>query len=134
MDFSSIGLFRLVSQRLDWLTQRQDLLAQNIANADTPGYQPREMRPFAAHLDGASGSMMPAATHARHIAPIASGTGGSQSSERLNDVYETAPTGNAVVLEQQMVRVSETAMQHQFALNLYRKHVGMIRLALGRGR
>ncbi|NNG03342.1 MAG: flagellar basal body rod protein FlgB [Inquilinus sp.] len=134
MDFSSIGLFRLVSQRLDWLTRRQDVLAQNIANADTPSYRPRDLRPFAAHLDAATGPVTPAATHPGHIDPVAAGNGAAPSSERQNDVYETAPTGNAVVLEQQMVRVSETAMQHQLALNLYRKHVGMIRLALGRGR
>ena len=49
------------------------------------------------------------------------------------DAYEVSPSGNAVVIEQQMMKVAETATQHELALQLYAKHVGMLRLALGRG-
>lgn len=135
MDFSNLGLFKLITRRIDWLSQRQEVLARNIANADTPGFRPLDLSPFSAHLSGAGGPP-PAmvTTDAAHIQP--KGTRASQSSDtdRIDDIYEASPTGNEVILEQQLIRVSETAMQHQLALNLYRKHAGMIRAALGRGR
>ncbi|MEE8272751.1 MAG: flagellar basal body protein [Alphaproteobacteria bacterium] len=134
MDFSNLGLFRLISQRMDWLNQRQSVLAENIANSDTPDYRPNDLAPFKTHLAGAGGaSLAPTTTHAAHLGPAA-GQGGAAATEPQGDVYEVSPTGNEVVLEQQMLRVAETAMQHQLAINLYRKHVGMIRTALGRGR
>ncbi len=72
-------------------------------------------------------------THAGHLRPDAAKASQSSGTERIDDIYEASPTGNEVILEQQLIRVSETAMQHQLALNLYRKHAGMIRSALGRG-
>ncbi len=134
MDFSNLGLFKLISRRIDWLNDRQEVLARNIANADTPDYRPQDLRPFAEHMARAGGpTLSVAATHSGHIQPTASRTARPVSTADVNDVYETSPTGNEVVLEQQLIRVSETAMQHQLALSLYRKHVGMIRTALGRG-
>ncbi len=59
--------------------------------------------------------------------------GGEAKVQRSEDVYEVKPSGNAVNVEQQMMLVAETAMDHQLALNLYQKHLGMIRTALGRG-
>ena len=78
-------------------------------------------------------SLPVAATHSGHIQPVNARTAQPAGTDAIDDVYEVSPTGNEVVLEQQLIRVSETAMQHQLALSLYRKHVGMIRTALGRG-
>ncbi|MBT7747468.1 MAG: flagellar basal-body rod protein FlgB, partial [Alphaproteobacteria bacterium] len=50
------------------------------------------------------------------------------------DVYETSPDGNSVVLEQQLMKVTETKMDYELMTNLYRKHMGMLRTALGRGK
>ena len=134
MDFSNLGLFKLITRRIDWLNSRQEVLAKNIANADTPDYRPQDLRPFAEHLARTGGATLATATtHSGHIQPVASRTARTAGSDDIDDVYEASPTGNEVVLEQQLIRVSETAMQHQLALNLYRKHVGMIRTALGRG-
>lgn len=134
MDFSNLGLFKLITRRIDWLNGRQEVLAKNIANADTPGYRPEDLRPFAEHLARTGGPSLPVtATHSGHIQPVNSRTARPGATDNIDDVYEASPTGNEVVLEQQLIRVSETAMQHQLALSLYRKHVGMIRTALGRG-
>ena len=134
MDFSNLGIFKLITSRIDWLNDRQEVLAKNIANADTPNYRPQDLRPFAEHLARSGGTPMNvAATHSGHIQPLAARNARPGVAGDIEDVYETSPTGNEVVLEQQLIRVSETAMQHQLALSLYRKHVGMIRTALGRG-
>lgn len=134
MDYSNLGIFKLITRRIDWLNNRQEVLAKNIANADTPDYRPQDLRPFAEHLARTGGpTLNTATTHAGHIQPVAAGRARMAGSDDFKDVYETSPTGNEVILEQQLIRVSETAMQHQVALGLYRKHVGMIRTALGRG-
>lgn len=134
MDFSNLGLFKLITRRIDWLSQRQEVLAGNIANADTPGYRPLDLNPFSDHLSRAGGpSRGMVTTHAGHLRPDTAHAVQDSGTDRIDDVYEASPTGNEVVLEQQLIRVAETAMQHQLALNLYRKHAGMIRAALGRG-
>lgn len=136
MDYSQLGLFRLTAQRFRWLEQRQEVLAQNIANADTPGYLPNDLIPFERHLAQQAragvGHLAPTVTQSGHLP----GRGGGEETPeaRMRDVYDVAPSGNEVVLEQQLMQVTETAMQHQMASGLYRKHLGMIRMAITRGR
>ena len=67
MDPTRTGPIALAETRLRWLDARQRVLAQNVANADTPGYRPSDMRPFAQALAGAQGVM--AQTDPRHLAP-----------------------------------------------------------------
>ena len=128
-------LFRLLAARLGWLEQRQGLLASNIANADTPDYQPRDLREtdFARLLTrGANqaGQLQVARTDQGHLIgrPVARL---SLDGHRQDAVFETAPDGNAVVLEEQMAKATQTALDFQLTTNLYRKYLGMVRLALG---
>ncbi|MCB9948877.1 MAG: flagellar basal body rod protein FlgB [Rhodospirillaceae bacterium] len=131
MDLNQFGTFRMIAGRLDWLSQRQVVLAQNIANADTPGYQAQDIQPFADVVARTMpGQLTPAQTQAGHMAGT-SGTPGARVSP-LRSPYEVSPSGNTVVLEQQLMQLTDTAAQHRLALNLYRKHVGMIKMALGR--
>jgi len=64
MDLNEIPLFRALGQRMSWLTRRQEVLAQNIANADTPGYVPRDLDPldFDALVRGSSKRLSAAST------------------------------------------------------------------------
>ena len=132
MDAASPELFDALKQRLRWLGQRQEVLARNIANSDTPGYRPRDLKPFA--LSGLAAEPRQAvalyATDAGHL-------GGRRrdpaafASRRDRAPYETAPAGNAVVLEEQMAKINETTVSHQLATGLYRKHLAMIKTATG---
>lgn len=132
MDLHQLSLFRLVSDRLGYTSQRQAVLAENVANADTPGYRPRDLEPFSAHLAREAQTPLPmAATSPQHLVPAH--TAEPMAAEAARDVYEVAPAGNEVVLEQQMMEMGANARDHQLALNLYRKHAAMIRMALGRG-
>lgn len=132
MDFSQLSFFRLVGQRLDYLSQRQAVLAENIANADTPGYRPNDLEPFAAQVARASRSQtLPMArTHPGHI-DAAAGRQEPADARTMAGAYEVSPSGNEVALEQQMISVTQNAMDHQLALNLYRKQAGMVRMAIG---
>lgn len=132
MDLSQLGLFRLMAGKMDYLTQRQSVLAQNVANADTPDYRPNDLKPFDFRTALAeTTTLSPRLTHTSHL----SGTLRDQGPAKVEPVrrpYETKPDGNAVVLEEQMVKVADTAMDYETMLNLYRKNVGLIRTALGR--
>ncbi len=128
MDIPGDPLLALTERRLGWLESRQRVLAQNIANADTPGYQPRDLRSFAQLLSPRGGGVTLARTQAGHIGP----SGGANAARADHAVTERTPDGNAVSLDQQAVRMAETDTAHALAINLYRRYAAMYRTALGR--
>jgi flagellar basal-body rod protein FlgB len=128
-------LFRLLSARMDWLGQRQGVLNRNIANADTPDFAPKDLRAadferLAAGVAGRPSRLALAASDPRHLSGRPAARLGLDGKAQ-RPVYEVAPAGNAVVLEEQMTRAAETALDFQLMTNLYRKQVGMVRTALG---
>ena len=132
MDLSKLRLFSMVNKRLTWLNQRQNVLARNIANADTPSYRARDLKPqeFSRHLKPGNLNLQPTKTHDTHMVSAQKARPHRDAADRKN--YEIALSGNAVVMDEQLMKVGETTMQHQLATNLYRKHVSMIKVALGR--
>lgn len=133
MNLNSIPLFAMLSERMSWLNQRQQVLANNIANADTPGYKPNDLVPvdFEGLALDASRRITIARTDVRHLVSGANSSGPFRVTEQTG-TYETAPSGNAVVLEEQLMKVSQTVMDHRITAGLYAKHLGMIRMVLGR--
>lgn len=133
MELGKIPVIRMLTDKMRWLEHRQRVLAQNIANADTPGYAPQDLKPldYRPTVRRESFKLQLAVTNASHI------PGRNQQSavgveEKSRDNYETSPSGNAVVLEEQLLKVADNAATHQLMINLYRKQVGMFRIALGR--
>ena len=124
---ADIGLFRLAEQRLAWLGRRQELLAQNVANANTPGYQPRDLSPFAKALAAAGSGGALTRTDAKHMAAASSAQAGRPVRPR-----ERAPDGNSVSMEDQLTKGADTSSTQELVANLYRKYNGMFRTALGR--
>lgn len=127
MDLTSTDLFSLAEQRLDWVGRRQQLLAQNVANANTPGYEARDLKPFAALL--ASKAVSLAATSPLHLAALSDPAEEDQAAV----VAERAPDGNAVSLDTELTKLADTDGMHELATDLYTKYLGMFRLALGKG-
>jgi len=129
-----LNIFAVLSKRMDWLGQRQKVLADNIANADTPNYEPRDLNPSEFHriLRNQSPDLNPSATHATHLQGTAL-RGGPARVERQGKTWETSPSGNAVVLEEQLLKVQKTQSDYQLMVNLYRKHMDMFRTALRGG-
>lgn len=133
MDLQGIGLFRMITQQLRWLGQRQDVLARNVANADTPGYQARDLVPVAfGDAMRQATSMRPAVTQAGHLAGKVADPAAAQTKALVP--WEVSPDGNGVVLEQQMTALAETQANYQMATELYRKQVAMLKLAIGSNR
>ncbi len=125
MASTGIALFDLADRRLAWVGERQKVLAQNVANADTPGWKARDVEAFAARLGRAGAAL--ARTEPGHLAP-APGAAGQQAARRAT----RAPDGNTVALDVQLARVAETETAHELTTELYRKYLGFFRTALGR--
>lgn len=127
MDTTQPGLFRLADARLAWLDRRQTLLAQNIANADTPGYRPRDLVPFAASLDIAN------VTLARTDPLDLPGPRDALAGSLTVRPQEVAPDGNAVSMEDELSKVAGTQTAQELTVNLYTSWLGMFRTVLDRG-
>lgn len=133
MNLNKIPLFAMLSQRMSWLNQRQAVLANNIANADTPGYKPRDVETvdFSRLVAEASRGISISTTNIKHLSGSIRSSGAFRVSVQSN-IYETTPSGNSVVLEEQLMKVSQTVMDHRITAGLYAKHLGMLKMALGR--
>lgn len=118
--------FALAATRLDYIAQRQQVLAQNIANADTPAYTARDLAPFSAYLGAVPAA--PARTDPAHLAgtlpPIALST--PQPAERAAD-------GNAVNIETELTKVADGEQQQALVGNLWKSTMNLYLAALGRG-
>jgi len=132
MDLSQMTLFKMARQKMSWLGQRQSVLAQNIANANTPSYRSKELEAldFKRELSAQRPVRM-AATTGNHLHGTVVPPEHRIEKDRLRDVYEVNPDGNSVVMEEQLMKVSDTQVQYQLATNLYHKNLKMFRMALG---
>ena len=131
MGIADIPIFSMLRTRMEWHQSRQKVLAENVANADTAGYRPRDLvapnfeRETQRPVIGVSLST----TAGGHVAggasdqtPFRSRSGG----------YEVRPTGNAVSLEEQMMKVAANQMDFQAATSLYSHSLNLIKTALGK--
>jgi len=123
-----IGVFDLAERRLAWANKRQAVLAQNIANANTPHYQPRDVKPFAAALHRLT-AVEPTLTQPNHIG---SSSSAAPPGEIVRRSHARSPDGNAVALDEQLVQVANMATTHTLVTSIYKKYLGMFGIALGR--
>lgn len=132
MDLSQVPLFAALSQRMAWLTERQTVLAQNVANADTPGYVAQDLPEpdFRKYLAQSTSKVALATTQPGHLTVAPS----LASSAAVPDKSDTATGKNHhVSLEDQMVKVSQTANDYAVAATVYRANLGMVKTVLGHG-
>lgn len=127
-------LFQLLSARASFLQARHAVLTQNVANADTPRYQPKDLvEPnFVKMLNLQPQGAAPVAlqrTRGDHLAglPAVSATPRRQQM----DGFEVAPAGNAVLIEEQLRHLGNAERGYQLATSVYGKYVGLLRTAIG---
>lgn len=123
--FSRLELTRMAQGLAAHAGTRLGVIAQNIANADTPGYRTRDIADFATTY-GATAQQM-RATRPGHLQ---TGTGG-KTTESFASGGDAAPNGNDVSLELEMVKAASTRQEHEMALAIYRATSGVIRASLG---
>ena len=128
MDPTRIGIFDLAQQRMDWAARRQAVLARNIANANTPRFQPADVRDFGKTLAATSG-VAPARTQPGHL----SGTATNRAGLATPRPHTHNPDGNAVALDQQLTKVADTEATLALTTTIYKKYMGLFGMALGKG-
>lgn len=123
-------VFEAMQTKLRYLTNRQSVISQNIANANTPNYKAKDLESVDFNAAPRRQSRMGlVATDPGHIRSVSKPI--SFEVVKQKDAYETAPNGNNVVLEQQTVKMSENNLEYQTTLNLMRKMNRLVRTAIG---
>lgn len=132
MDFSKIKLFSMMKTKMSHLSERQDVLSQNIANVDTPGYRAKDLKEleFKNMVQVESRRLQMRATDPSHQKPKDRSAQDFRT-EQQRDTYAITPTKNNVVIEEQMMKVAETKLQYDMTTNLYKKMSDMFKTAIG---
>ncbi len=133
MGIAELPLFTAMKQKMHWHQDRQSLLAENVANAETPGYQGRDLKAFSFKKSlgqFSSTQISTATTNSKHM-QISIGSSGGFGAQRMNS-FEVTPEGNAITLEDEMMKVTANQLDYQMVTTLYTRSLGLYRSALGR--
>ncbi|MCA0423925.1 MAG: flagellar basal body protein [Proteobacteria bacterium] len=122
---AGVSTLDLMRARLQWLERRQGVLAGNVANADTPGYRAKDVTPFALPQPVQGQGQV---TTPGHIPIAGIGAAGTVDAARI----ETRPNGNAVSLEDEMLRLAEVQVEHQTLVGLYQRSLAHLKTAIGK--
>ena len=133
MAFLNMPVFAALTDKMRWHQTRQGLLAENVANAETPGYRGRDLAQFDfAQTNGpfSSATVTTTATQPTHFS-VSSSNGTAFGAQRMAN-FEITPEGNGVTLEDEMMKVTTNMMDYQAATGLYTKSIKILKTALGR--
>jgi flagellar basal-body rod protein FlgB len=130
MAISDVPILSMLRTRMQWHQERQRVLAENVANSDTPKYRPRDLKDLDFKDPTPPASVGLARTNPAHIS--ASADSSSSFQMQRGALIETRPAGNAVNLEDEMMKVAQNQMDYQSAAALYSHSLGLIKMALGK--
>lgn len=132
MDYGQLSLIQVMRLNMAHASERQDVLAKNIANADTPGYRATDLQPldFSKAMANMERKVKMRMTDESHY---------EQSKAKMGDFRvrvdrkptETTPVKNTVVLQEQMAKVAENNLDYQTTINLYKKTMSIMKMAVG---
>ncbi|MEO5806868.1 flagellar basal body rod protein FlgB [Devosia sp.] len=133
MGLMDLPIFSALTDKMRWHQERQGLLAENVANAETPGYRGRDLAQYK-FSDGIGGgshaSLTVVATQPMHIS-VGGDSSGPFSAQQMHS-FEVTPEGNAVSLEDEMMKVTTNMTDYQAATSMYEKSMKILRTAMGR--
>ena len=138
MTTENISLFQAMGSKMHYLQDRQRVISQNISNANTPNYKPSDLSKvdFGSTLDNVlknKGGVKPVkleATEPGHMGFNQKPEEGRVEKQKVT--YEVKPDKNGVVLEEQMMKASDTQMNYNLMLSVYSSNVELIRTSIGR--
>ena len=126
-----ISLLSALKSRMGWLSDRQKVVSQNVANSDTPGFKPKDLAPqdFAALMSGQSAPVIPT-IRLMDGTPLTMPDATAHGSKQITSPdSETTMDGNSVVLEEEMLKMSESRQNFEAAVGFYEKAQDMVRMA-----
>ena len=130
MAIADLPILSMLRTKMHWHQERQRLLSENVANADTPNFRPRDLSP----PDFERPPPQPvglAITNPAHLTGL-SADGSSRFRSNKDNAFETRPAGNAVSLEDEMMKVAANQMDYQAATTLYSRSLGLVKTAIGK--
>jgi flagellar basal-body rod protein FlgB len=136
MTLDDIPLFSALKGRLGYLTERQRVISENVANSDTPGYRPSDLKPFtikasdSPRAGGSIGLAPPDAGQMINGVEAAQTSSGIAYAPQVTPDSETQLNGNQVVLEEEMMKLTDARMSYDAAIGFYQKSLSMIQLAI----
>jgi flagellar basal-body rod protein FlgB len=133
MSLLNMPVFSALTDKMRWHQNRQGLLAENVANAETPGFRGRDLAQydFADRNSGFSrASVTTTATQAMHFS-VSSSEGSAFGAQRMAN-FEITPEGNGITLEDEMMKVTTNMMDYQAATSIYQKSIKILKTAMGR--
>ncbi len=140
MDLNKIPLMNAIASRLSWLSQKQEVISQNVANANTPGYLARTVDEprFSDILNSSTQRPVKTTqnqtmrkTNSKHMSLGSSPSGNKPNIVVDKNASSSSTNGNTVVLEEQVMEMAKTQLEYSTTINLYRRHMGLIKSALG---
>jgi flagellar basal-body rod protein FlgB len=122
--FENLDIFKMSAAMAKHAGQKQAIVAQNVANADTPSYVARDLPNFKETYRPTDGTGMQRATRAKHL-------NGSSAGAALAATFkakgEASPNGNQVSLETEMLKSVDAKREHDRALAIYKSALGILR-------
>jgi flagellar basal-body rod protein FlgB len=131
MPISDFPILSMLRTRMQWHQERQRVLAENVANAETPNYRARDLAPpDFENLLQRTGSLAMARTDPGHMGPA---SGDSQFADDKGSHYEVRPRGTAVTHEEEMIKLAGNQMDYDAVTSIYTHSLTLIKTAVGRG-
>ncbi|NND49344.1 MAG: flagellar basal body rod protein FlgB [Rhizobiales bacterium] len=133
MALTDLPVLSALKQRMHWHDARQRVLAENVANANMPNFTPHDVVAMnQKQVQSGVQAVRVAVTQANHIEGK-SVQSKSSTGEREVGGWETTPDGNSVVLEEQMMKLTENQMEHQMVTTLYSRSLALLRSSVRSG-
>jgi flagellar basal-body rod protein FlgB len=134
MSINDLPVLSALRTKMQWHQERQRVLAENVSNSDTPNFKPRDLvepkfDSRGASPAGAMGSLAMMRTSTSHIAPAGAGQSFAQNGK---GAFQTRPAGNAVNLEDEMLKSSANQMDYAAVTSLYSKSLHLLKTAIGK--
>jgi flagellar basal-body rod protein FlgB len=124
------------ARQMHFLAERQRVVAQNIANSETPGFKAQDVTvPDFADVLGTAGTTRitaPRVAATAGMVALGARTGVNPSVVTDPDTFETKPDGNTVTLEDQLLKMGQIQADFAAVTNIYRKQQALLQTALGK--
>lgn len=134
MGINDLPILSMLRERMQWSQARQRILAENVANSNTPGFRPQDLAPPKFDTpDNSSAARLTnvalARTEPGHLGGFGD-AGGFRADREAN--YDVRLSGNAVNLEDEMMKVAANQIDYQTATALYTRSLNLLKTALGK--
>jgi flagellar basal-body rod protein FlgB len=131
MSIGDLPVLQALRTKMQWHQERQRVLSENVSNSDTPNFRPRDLvEPKFEKSGQPAGTMGPLAMAQTSAAHMASADGGPSFDQNKRVGFETRPAGNAVNLEEEMMKVSANQMDYAAITQLYSKSLSLLKTAI----